>query len=635
MRISTRPLAFTLTSICVATLVACGGGDGGGSKPGDNTDPQPPATRTIQSPKTIDGVLKNAKVCLDMNANGQCDEGEPYGTTDATGVAHVEVEQGDDTSKYPWLAEVGSDAVDADTGPVKTAYRLTAPAGETAVVSPLTTLVQTQIATTGSSREDAIAAVKEQLGINASDLMADYTSGTTNTQKAAGTLARLLVVTTQKLSEKAKAANVTDSDGKALSAAQIDSAVQSIVLEQSQTLAVAAQDNHLTSATDSNIDTIANNVAEANYTAVPATADAQKSNNASTPAPEVGGSAFALLRWFSYTDTNNYYLRTLHATKEQNTADANGTRRYTEKRETVVNGQEKTWVRPQIYWTGTEWFDCPADFVQESITTSAGQQSLYCQSLRSSIGQQTVRDISGLKIRDTLSEIRSRPWTATDGKFADWGPKPELIPAAATWPTGSQLQTRAVTDLGGTMYYMRNLPATIPPADDPLSRINWRQATLDQFIAWNAGDFSPKVSAADVHGNNSRVLITRRDYQKLDGSLGYKRYMVGLEAGGERSARFYECEGDVRTLPQASTLFINNVSTCKVLMVSNYTIATQGDAKVLSFAAQPLQLQKDNVLFVERNGVTYEGFRTKTQTNYQQRLNQAAAEALLATVGLN
>ena len=57
-------------------------------------------------------------------------------------------------------------------------------------------------------------------------------------------------------------------------------------------------------------------------------------------------------------------------------------------------------------------------------------------------------------------------------------------------------------------------PGRIPQAatpDDPIYA-NWRTATLDQFVAWNTGDFARDIST--VHGNNSNVLLNR-DYTKL------------------------------------------------------------------------------------------------------------------------
>ena len=115
--------------------------------------------------------------------------------------------------------------------------------------------------------------------------------------------------------------------------------------------------------------------------------------------------------------------------------------------------------------------------------------------------------------------------------------------------------------------------------------------------------------------------------------------MVGFENGGEQRARFYECEGDMSTLPNNRTLFINGVSTCKAILLSNYSIATQADAKVLRFTQEPTQLNVSNFqnyrLFVERGGITYIGYRDKQMVSNQQRLNGTAADALLAALGLN
>ena len=96
------------------------------------------------------------------------------------------------------LAVVGTDAVDKDSGPVTTAYVMTAPADNTAVVSPLTTLVQQTVESSNVSSADAEKIVKDQTGLTAS-LFADYTKtrdGDT-ASAAAGLVARTIVVTTQ------------------------------------------------------------------------------------------------------------------------------------------------------------------------------------------------------------------------------------------------------------------------------------------------------------------------------------------------------------------------------------------------------------------------------------------------------
>ncbi|OYU89448.1 MAG: hypothetical protein CFE45_24180, partial [Burkholderiales bacterium PBB5] len=123
----------------------------------------------------------------------------------------------------------GIDAVDADHGPVTTAYSLSAPASQPAVVSPLTTLVVAQAAAAGISAAEAETAVRESLGISGS-LFADYTKAAAGDATAAhaATVARLLVVTTQQ--QLADTAGTKAADGSALSRADRASAVQASLL---------------------------------------------------------------------------------------------------------------------------------------------------------------------------------------------------------------------------------------------------------------------------------------------------------------------------------------------------------------------------------------------------------------------
>lgn len=626
----------------LSMLAACGGG--GGSSP--NTDQPAAPSTTAVSTTVIDGPLQNAVVCLDKNSNGACDEGEPSGKTDASGKATVDVDNAD-LGRFPILAIVGTDALDADTGAVPVPYTLRAPADQTGVVSPLTTMVQAYLETTGSSSADAAAAIQAQLGLGISPL-SNFVQDSSADSKLAGTLARLIVVAKQEQRQDTEGA--LDANGKALKAAQIEAAIDSRMLQLLQTLSTAVLDNPTLQDTSTSIadkqtaiQTAARRVADASGL----TADNIGTVIAAQTSPaaaETNAGATASLRWFTFTDTNNYFLRGFEATAQQNTPDANGKRYYTEFRETVQNGTETPWVRQQVYWTGTEWFACPTDFVQE-LTAIAGTgetESLYCKAMRSRF-KQTARDISGLSIRSTVQDIRAYPFPdSAHGSYANWGPDPSLIPQSATWPAGSVLSYRSVNDLGNTEYYTQNNAnrATIPPANDPLTlNMNlWRPATLDEFLAWNTGDFTRDI--AEVHGNNSRVLVTRRDYVKPNGDPAYKRYMVGFETGGQKRARFYECEGNTATPPPSgTTLFINGVSTCKTILESTYVVSTQGDAKVLRFATEPTQLNTSNTqnyrLFIERGGVTYTGYRDKPLASYQQRLNLPAAQALLATVGLD
>ncbi|WP_144264620.1 hypothetical protein [Polaromonas sp. C04] len=633
------------------TVAGCGGGGGG-------TSVSPPTAAKTSVPVTvIDGAIENATVCLDKNLNGICDSGEPSGKTDADGKVTLQIDSAD-AGKYPVLAIVGTDAEDFDTGPVLVPFTLKAPADKPAVISPLTTLVQAYVEASGGTSTAAADAIKDKLGLSAS-LFDDFTKDASDTGKQAGTVARLIVVTTQ--TQRTATTDAKGTDGAALTKAQIDAAINARLLQILPSVILAVLDSPVLSsgtatlaekeaaiaaaaqqvATESGLskDNIGLVVAANSQTSVP-------DNASETPTDTVS------LRWFEFTDVNNYYLRAFSATAAQNTPDADGKRHFTEYRNRKVNGDElewgeglNNWIRPQIYWTGTEWFDCPTNFVHESSAFNAAgeSESLYCKSQKSK-AKRYDRDIAGLKIIDVVREIRAYPLADNQGKFSNWGPNPELpaiqsLLGNTVFPAGAKLRYQTSTDLENPEYYDRtaNGRATIPQADDPMNAntATWRDATLAQFIGWNAGDLTGAVPIANVNGNNARVLISARDYVKADGSAAYKRYMVGFDASTQK-ARFYECEGDMAsrasTTPQNRTL----PGTCAAILNTTYTIATRGDAKVLRFAAEPTQLGNTSYrLFVERSGITYVGGQDKLQVNNQQRLNLQAADVLGASLGLD
>lgn len=639
----------------VLSLAACGGG-------GNSTDALPPPVVVATTPVTttvIDGALENATVCLDKNANGACDADEPSARTDASGNATLDVPDAD-VGKYPILAVVGTDAIDADTGKVPVPFTLKAPADKTGVVSPLTTLVQAHVEASGASSAEAARTVEDKLGLGVS-AFDDFTKGAGDTSKQAGVVARLIVVTTQ--TQRTATADAKGTDGQTLTQAQIDAAINARLLQMLPSVILAVLDSPVLSDSAA---TLAEKEAAILAAAgqVAAESGLTKDNIGTVAAiaaqPSVADSTSEAatdtvsLRWFQFTDLNNYMVRVFQATAAQNTPDANGKRYFTEYRDRKINGVEtewgeglNNWIRPQMYWTGTEWFDCPTDFVHEATPFNAAgeSQSLYCNAQKSSAKRYT-RDISGLKIIDVVKEIRAYPLLDSVGNsFSNWGPDPAqpAIQSAlgdTVFPTGSRLTYQTSTDLANPEYYDRTKAgrATIALASDPMNpdTTTWRTATLAEFTAWNTGDLIGTVT--EVHGNNSRVLLNR-DYVKADGSAAYKRYMVGFDSAALK-ARFYECEGDMAaraaTPPTSRTLFIDGKSTCRGILDTTYTITTRGDGKVLRFTSEPTQLGNMGYrLYVERGNVTYTGGQDKLQVSHQQRLNMQAGDALGASLGLN
>lgn len=204
---------FATVSVAVATLIAltaCGGGSSTsptstGGATSNPSAPSNPVTVTV-----MDGLIRNAKVCVDSNNNHACDAGEIQGSTDANGQVTLSIPTAS-LGAAKIIANVGTDAVDVDNGAVPTAFTMTAPAtgGTTAVVSPLTTMVQTKMETDKVSLQDAINYVKAQTGLTTASPMDNFIEKRASSaeHRKAGDVARLLVLSMQK--SKTVAASTT------------------------------------------------------------------------------------------------------------------------------------------------------------------------------------------------------------------------------------------------------------------------------------------------------------------------------------------------------------------------------------------------------------------------------------------
>ncbi|WP_454732000.1 MULTISPECIES: hypothetical protein [Cupriavidus] len=176
-----------LAAVCASMLSACGGGDGGSaSTPADSVPPTNPHTSVITG-KAIDGYLVGAKVCLDLNTNGTCDNGEPTGVTDANG--GFSLPYSDNATGERLLVQVTPDTRDLsrpDGFRFPASFTLSAIAGSATSqnVSPFTAMVVAQMEA-GMTETEAIAAVQALLG-GPVDLAADYVAtGDTATAGAA------------------------------------------------------------------------------------------------------------------------------------------------------------------------------------------------------------------------------------------------------------------------------------------------------------------------------------------------------------------------------------------------------------------------------------------------------------------
>jgi hypothetical protein len=169
-----QSLPFLPTAVAVAALlalVACGGGGG------DTTDtpaPDPNAPVSLTGTVAVDGAVRNAVVCLDLNDNGACDLGEPVsaptganGAYSLTATAQQLATASLISPMVPGALADPNTTIDmADGGATaETPYVLRQVPGKAGQINPLTTLVAAGVRN-GMSEAVARSNAAEQLGID-------------------------------------------------------------------------------------------------------------------------------------------------------------------------------------------------------------------------------------------------------------------------------------------------------------------------------------------------------------------------------------------------------------------------------------------------------------------------------------
>ncbi|GGD36130.1 hypothetical protein GCM10012288_07640 [Malaciobacter pacificus] len=157
-----RNLLFIFISIFI--LSGCGGGTSSSSTVKDiNTQ--------VITGKVADGYIVGANVCLDLNQNEICDENEPKTKSVNGGQYTLNIDKNIDISKYSFIVEVPVGAIDEDDNlPIQKPYILSAPKGETAFISPVSTLIKSIQTDENLTLEQAKEKYKLQVGINDSSL---------------------------------------------------------------------------------------------------------------------------------------------------------------------------------------------------------------------------------------------------------------------------------------------------------------------------------------------------------------------------------------------------------------------------------------------------------------------------------
>ncbi|MCM2296649.1 MAG: hypothetical protein NDJ10_09350 [Rhodoferax sp.] len=674
-----KRLLFGVVSAGLLSLYGCGGG---------SSSVAPVVTTTSVPITVIDGAIQNATVCLDKNSNGACDTGEPSGKTDAAGQVNLTVDAAD-VGKYPVIAVVGTDAIDADTGAVAVPFTLSAPADQVAVVSPLTTLVQQTVASTGVSTEDAAAAVQAVTGITVS-LFQDYTTvaAPTDGSISAATVARMVVVTTQQQSTAIDDSLGTQAlDGSTITQADLDLAVQKKLLELLPALVAALSDPAVLAATtqedmEAALLAAATTLVTDSGLTTTSIATAVAINNQTASTTDTPSAGFTLNN-LNFTDTSNFFARVFTASLAQNTPDANNNIRYVERRYRNNTGNlakwgsgSDPWRGADLYWSGSAWANCPINFENTSSVRDAQGNSSYnhCNNAATGKSSRATFDIAGKTLAGVITDVRAAGYTNLSIGDNTAGTLTTLL-GSATFPAGASLLYNSATDLTTAISYY-------PGSSNPVGVSN----VVNQYSSAVSAGGDATTQGAGVGCNSTEFQNTNGTSSStlegmisamtgmpcsfgLPGSFVYQNVTytnpdsvneawanstvslgtIGSAPVGTGAAPgFYTSNTKLRmafkgTGTNPVTYYackerFNNGSTrnCTVIGTGSYVIATLGDARVMTLNNLPAQTSPLTYtrVFVERGGLVYSGFQNKPGVFNSARLNTVAATALLTQLGL-
>ena len=666
-------------------LAACGGGSDAPSPP---PPPTPPPASVSITGKAVDGALQGATACYDLNDNKACDTAEPTSAaTDASGNFTIANVLESESGKHRVIVNVPATAIDADTGAaVGKAFTLIAPStgttgAQSVFVSPLTTLVQRQMDATAQTRAEATAFVQTQLNLSVSPL-ADFTAATNAANTTAANAARLVIRTQdQQATAVASAVGQTDLSGGTVSQADIDKAVAKAVVGALPVIGAAAADPALAGLTGTVLQTALNGaatnvVASTGLTSsavVVAVGIAKLPADVTTTTPEAGAAMAAL----QYTDANNWFTRVNQSTALDNAPDANGLLRYYDVRTRMqpyayqpavgvaesfaqVNSKDRA---GDLHWSGTAWTACTLGMRNTQTPRDSLGRSTYnaCDNYFKGVTTRASVDIAGQSmatvVTDKILPVVG-PGTYTGGGGGNgWNLNTAAL-GTATFPAGSKLFLQ--TDVGtenAPAYDVRPVnqvtvfsQAVADGGDARAGTVACQNAgtavattSLEELLARYPG----KPCIFNTQTNSDGTSLSPREAWGLTSiNMGdVSNYYSALPAG---TGNYYNTTGAMRvgfaTTGNGTTYYQcyrrrvdNSVQNCTPIGTGTYTIATLGDARVMSFNNLPAPIHRNTFtrLFVERGGKVYFGFRNPAGIETANvRLNLAAAQAMMFQLNL-
>lgn len=376
MKLQLKQLALALVNAGLLSLAGCGGGSS--SDDGTLTNPNASTTTTLKGTVVVDQAVRNAVVCMDLNANSVCDANEPTSAkTGADGAYSIAYDTTLVTSAQvaaasliapmvpgaPGDATTTIDAAAPTVGNTAKAYVMKQVPGQSGQINPLTTLVATGIAA-GMTEAVARTNVAAQLAIAAAKIN-DYQDDPAFNSAQIQDNARFMAKTTAGALEAGSALQVGDQNG-----------------------AVDASPGDLAS--------------------------------------------------LSFTDISNYSFRTLDGLAKP-AGTSGGLIVDTRGGKTSGTATAKSVLYNQAYLTASGWVRCD-DTVAITTTRGTPSRSTFCGA-SNSVGYAVPSDIGGQSMSSVVNTLQTDSVTniinngvATTGLLAALG--------SASYPSGSAIRAR-------------------------------------------------------------------------------------------------------------------------------------------------------------------------------------------------
>jgi trimeric autotransporter adhesin len=684
MKLQLKRLSLAFAHAAFIGLAGCGGG-GGTTAVVPVPVPVPPVVSTTTNVTTtvIDGALQNALVCVDKNWNGVCDAGETQGRTDAAGKVTLVVPNAD-VGLYPVVAVVGTDAVDADLHPIPTGYTLTSPAGNAAVVSPLTAMVHETMQSAGLTAAAAEQLLQAQTGVTVS-LFADFTTpaakaaAATSTSPNAATLARMVVVTTHEQNKAVAAAGAlgTAPVGSAtpITQADLNKVVAQKILEMLPSILAIVTDpaNTTPAAVEAALKTAlapAGSLAGDLLTLAPVQIAVGVNKAPVVADTPTAGFNLAML---NYTDASNWASRSFTGSLVQATPNPDKTR-FVDRRARKNTGVLATWnlggtpqTQANLHWTGSAWENCALNFESTSSLPDANgvRTTNYCNNYATSSNTRLNVDVSNRPMIDVYNEITAANYT--DIFFADAA----TALGTATFPDGSTMRYQTTTDLTkafgyspGTGSFVFNYSAALATGGDSRTQPANTGCNLPEFqvgptiptttldglvtafggqpclfgqgslvsgpTTFYEGGTQSATFTSKVFSNNT-ISIGTIGTVALNSAptafyTGNKLIRLGFQGTGTNAVTYYSCDQRYGN---------GSVRNCSVIGTGAYSITSLSDgSRVMEFSNPPTTPFTFNRAFVERNGRVYYGYKDKLTVTKSVRFTTTAANALFTQLAM-